>query len=63
MPHRDLPKVRKVGGIDLIDPEVKARIEALRDSGQKVYLYGTLLGSVPDCNGSQILVDRIEVNG
>jgi hypothetical protein len=48
-------------GIDSLAPEVKARIEALRDSGRIVHLYGTLLSNVPDYNGSQIQVDRIEV--
>jgi putative hemolysin len=48
-------------GIDSLDPAVKARIKALRDSGQIVHLYGTLLNNVPDCNGSQVQVDRIEV--
>ena len=48
-------------GIDSIDPAVKFRIEALRDSGKIVHLYGTLLSNVPDYNGSQIQVDRIEV--
>jgi hypothetical protein len=48
-------------GIDSMDPAVKSRIEALRDSGKIVHLYGTLLSNVPDCNGSQIQVDRIEV--
>jgi putative hemolysin len=48
-------------GIDSTDPAVKAQIEALRDSGKIVHLYGTLLSNVPDYNGSQILVDRIEV--
>ncbi len=48
-------------GIDSKDPAVKAQIEALRDSGKIVHLYGTLLSNVPDYNGSQILVDRIEV--
>jgi putative hemolysin len=48
-------------GIDSVDPRVKAQIEALRDSGQLVHLYGTLLSNVPDYNGSQILVERIEV--
>jgi putative hemolysin len=47
-------------GIDSMDPSVKAQIEALRDSGKIVHLYGTLLSNVPDYNGSQILVDRIE---
>jgi putative hemolysin len=50
-------------GIDSMDPAVKAQIEALRDSGKIVHLYGTLLSNVPDYNGSQILVDRIEVEG
>jgi putative hemolysin len=48
-------------GIDSMDPAVKSQIEALRDSGKIVHLYGTLLSNVPDYNGSQILVDRIEV--
>jgi len=48
-------------GIDSMDPAVKSRIEALRNSGKIVHLYGTLFSNVPDYNGSQILVDRIEV--
>jgi len=48
-------------GIDSIDPMIKSQIEALRDSGKIVHLYGTLISNVPDYNGSQILVDRIEV--
>jgi hypothetical protein len=47
-------------GIDSMDPAVRAQIEALRDSGKIVHLYGTLLSNVPDVNGSQIKVDRIE---
>jgi putative hemolysin len=50
-------------GIDSMDPAVKSQIEALRDSGKIVHLYGTLLSNVPDYNGSQIQVDRIEVEG
>jgi putative hemolysin len=50
-------------GIDSMDPAVQAQIEALRDSGRIVHLYGTLLSNVPDFNGSQIQVDRIEVEG
>jgi len=50
-------------GIDSMDPTVQAQIEALRDSGKIVHLYGTLLSNVPDFNGSQIQVDRIEVEG
>ena len=48
-------------GIDSMDPAVQAQIKALRDSGKIVHLYGTLLSNVPDYNGSQIQVDRIEV--
>jgi len=44
-----------------LDPTVKSQIVALRDSGKIVHLYGTLFSNVPDYNGSQILVDRIEV--
>jgi hypothetical protein len=47
-------------GIDSMDPVVKSQIEALRDSGKIVHLSGTLLSNVPDYNGSQIQVDRIE---
>jgi hypothetical protein len=48
-------------GIDSMDPAIQAQIKALRDSGKIVHLYGTLLSNVPDFNGSQIQVDRIEV--
>lgn len=48
-------------GIDSMDPAVQAQIKTLRDSGKIVHLYGTLLSNVPDYNGSQIQVERIEV--
>jgi len=48
-------------GIDSMDPAVQAQIEALRNSGKIVHLYGTLFSNVPDYIGSQIRVDRIEV--
>jgi len=48
-------------GITSKDPEVQSQIEAFRDNGKIVHLYGTLLSNVPDFNGSQIQVDRIEV--
>jgi hypothetical protein len=48
-------------GLDSMDPTVKSQIEAQRDSGKVVHIYGTLVSNVPDYNGSQILVDRIEV--
>jgi hypothetical protein len=44
-----------------MDPAVRSQIQALRDSGKIVHLWGTLLSNVPDVNGSQIQVDRIEV--
>ena len=50
-------------GIDSMDLAVQAQIKTLRDSGKIVHLYGTLLSTVPDYNGSQIQVDRIEVEG
>ena len=46
-----------------MDPAVKSQIEVLRDSGRIVHLFGKLLSNVPDYNGSQVLVDRIEVEG
>ena len=58
--RRDLGQIIYFG-IDSMDPAVKSQIEALRDSGKIVNLYGTLLSNVPDYNGSQIQVDRIEV--
>jgi len=48
-------------GIDSIDTEVKAQIESLRDTGKVIHIYGTLITDIPDYNGSQIQVDRIEV--
>jgi hypothetical protein len=48
-------------GIDSMDPAVQAQIEADREGGRIVHLYGTLLSDVPDYNGSQVLVERIEV--
>ncbi len=50
-------------GIDSLDPAVQVQIVALRDSGKIVHLYGTLISNVPDYNGSQVQVDRIEVEG
>lgn len=48
-------------GIDATDPEVMAQIEGLRDSGKIVHLFGTFKSNVPDFNGSQIHVERIEL--
>lgn len=49
-------------GIDSSDPKVEAQIQTLRDSGKIVHLYGTLFSNVPDYNGSQVQIDRIEVD-
>ena len=46
-----------------MDPAVQAQIIALRDSGKIVHIYGTLFSNVPDYNGSQVLVERIDVEG
>lgn len=48
-------------GVDSMDPAVQSEIESLRNSGQIVHLYGALISNVPDYNGSQILVDQINV--
>ncbi|PKO13437.1 MAG: hypothetical protein CVU39_19400 [Chloroflexi bacterium HGW-Chloroflexi-10] len=48
-------------GIDSMDPEVITQIKSLCDGGKIVHLYGTLFSNVMDYNGSQILVDRIEI--
>lgn len=58
--RRDLGQVI-LFGIDSLDPAVRSQIVALRDSGKIVHLWGALLSNVPDVNGSQIQVDRIEV--
>ncbi len=47
-------------GIDSLDPAIQVQIKELRDNGKVVHLYGTLFSNVPDYNGSQIRVDRIE---
>jgi putative hemolysin len=60
--RRDLGQIIYFG-IDSMDPTVQAQIKTQRDSGKIVHLYGTLLSNVPDYNGSQIQVDRIDVEG
>lgn len=47
-------------GIDSIDPAIQSQIEAQRDTGKVVHLYGILVDA-PDYNGSQIQPDRIVV--
>ncbi len=48
-------------GIDSIDPAIQSQIEALRDTGKIVHLYGIISLDVPDYNGSQIHPDRIVI--
>jgi putative hemolysin len=48
-------------GIDSTDPAIQAQIKELRDSSKIVHLHGMLFSNVPDYNGSQVRVDRIEV--
>jgi len=50
-------------GIDSLDPAVQEQIQPLRDTGKIVHLYGTLFSNVSDYNGSQVQVNRIEVEG
>jgi len=59
--RRDLGQQFIYFGIDSMDPAIQAQIKELRDSGKIVHLYGTLFSNVPDYNGSQVQVDRIEV--
>ncbi len=59
--RRDLGQIIYFG-IDASDPALQAQIKTLRDSDKIVHLYGTLFSNVPDYNGSQILVERIEVD-
>jgi hypothetical protein len=44
-------------------PAVQAQIKRLRDRGKTVHHYDTLFSNVPDYNGSQVRVDRIEIDG
>lgn len=60
--RRDLEQQYIYFGIDSMDPAVQAQIDAVRDSGKIVHLYGTLFSNVPDYNGSQVQVDRIVVD-
>jgi len=59
--RQDIPGQVIYFGIDSLDPAIQARIVELRDSGKIVHLYGTLISNLPDYNGSQVQVTRIEV--
>jgi hypothetical protein len=47
-------------GIESLDPTIQAQLAALRDTGTTVFVWGTLHHHVPDYNGSQILVTRLD---
>jgi hypothetical protein len=44
-----------------MDPEIRERIIALRDTGTTVKIWGKLHRNVPDVDGTQIIVTRLEV--
>jgi LysM repeat protein len=47
-------------GIDSTDESIRQQITQKRDTGRTVYIWGTLQRDVPDVNGVQINVTRIE---
>jgi hypothetical protein len=61
--RQDLGQQSIYFGIDSMCPAVQAQIEALRQSGTIVHLYGPLFSNAPDYNCPLILVDRSEVEG
>jgi putative hemolysin len=48
-------------GISGADEAINQQIEAYKDSGQLVRIWGTLTAGIPDWNGTQIMVSKIEV--
>ena len=46
-------------GIDALDAEVREHIDAVRDTGKMVRIWGRLLRDVPDVNGLQIQATRL----
>jgi hypothetical protein len=48
-------------GLHSLDPQLQAKLEALRDTGTAFRVWGTLRTGVPDAFGSQIQVSRIEI--
>lgn len=48
-------------GLWSMDEAVNQQIEALRDTGQVVRIWGEMVAGIPDWNGTQIQVNRIEV--
>jgi hypothetical protein len=50
-------------GLDSADPEIITQLEALRDSGTVVRVWGELSAGVMSMNATSIMVTRIEVVG
>jgi hypothetical protein len=50
-------------GIQGADETIQSDIEAMRDSGEAVRIWGSLTVGIPDWNGTQILVSRIQTVG
>jgi hypothetical protein len=48
-------------GLHSLDPQLQSELEALRDSGTPFRVWGILRTGVPDAFGSQIQVERIEI--
>jgi len=48
-------------GIAATDPALGQQLASLRDTGTVISVWGTLLNGVPDVNGAQIQVTRIEI--
>ena len=58
--RRDLGQVITFG-IDSRDPAVQVQIITFRDSNKVVHIFGRLISDIPDYNGVQIQVERIEL--
>ena len=43
------------------DPDINSQIDTLRDTGAVIKVWGQIIAGVPDVNGTQIQVDRLEV--
>ena len=42
------------------DPELATQLETLRDSGKSFHIWGELSAGIPDANGTQVILSRIE---
>ncbi|MGB3714818.1 MAG: hypothetical protein WA996_10350 [Candidatus Promineifilaceae bacterium] len=48
-------------GIWSADTDINSQLESLRDSGTVIQVWGELIAGIPDWNGTQIQVSRLEV--